>query len=277
MATDTRTHRQPASWWGAAVAVLPHAVRDRLGLVTSVSALTTGMGILVGALWPSMRATLADLQSALPPALSTVLARADMATPTGWVGAELLTIVAPGAVIAVAVVSGTRATAGEEETGTLGLLLGCPVSRESFLLAKWAAMVVHVAAASTATCVGLVLGSLVGDLGLARSGVLAVGLHLGLLGLVMGSAAIAVGAWTGSRRVTTTASLGLAGLAFALASFLPLSASLAEGARLSPWYYYNASDPLRNGVHPLHLAVLLVLTAVLLCSALLVLRRRDLR
>ncbi len=273
----TRTSRQPASWWGAALAVLPHAIRDRVGLVISVSALMTGMGLLVGALWPSMRGTLADLQSSLPAAFASLLAGADMATPAGWANAEMLTMVAPGGVIAVAVVSATRATAGEEESKTLGLLLGCPISRTSFLVAKWVAMVVHVLAVAAAICVGLLLGSVVGSMGLDVGGVLAAGLHAWVLGVVFGSAAIAVGAWTGSRRVATAASLGLAGLAFSMTSFLPLSASLADGDKLSPWYYYNSTDPLVNGPDPLHLVVLLTLTGALLGLGVLALRGRDLR
>ncbi len=57
---------------------------------------------------------------------------------------------------------------------------------------------------------------------------------------------------------------GSAGSSFALASFLPLSDSLADGAKVSPWYYYNSSDPLTNGADLLHLVVLLVLAAVAL-------------
>ena len=85
-----------------------------------------------------------------------------------------------------------------------------------------------------------------------------------------------MGAWTGNAKLTTAVSAGLAGLSFALASFLPLADSLADGAKASPWYYYNSSDPLANGADPVHLLVLVVLTALALWAAVASFRRRDL-
>ncbi len=253
------------------------AVRDRLGLVGAVSALMIGMGLMVGALWPSLKDTFADLQDSLPDAFSTILAGADMSTPSGWANAEMMSMVAPAGVIAVGAISASRAIAGEEEDKTLGMLLGAPVSRASFLVAKSLAMVVHVLLVSVAVGAGLVLGNLVGDMGLSTTGILGAGLHTFVLGVLVGGVAVWFAAWTGSRRLTTAAAAGLAGLSFALASFLPLADSLADGARLSPWYYYNSSDPLANGADPWHLLVLLVLAAAVLAAGLLPFRRRDLR
>ena len=45
---------------------------------------------------------------------------------------------------------------------------------------------------------------------------------------------------------------------------------------LSPFFYYNAADPLANGLHPAHAAVLLAAIAILLGAGYAGLRRRDL-
>ena len=64
-------------------------------------------------------------------------------------------MVAPGGAIAVAVISAMKATAGEEESKTMGMLLGAPVARSAFVLAKSVAMVVHVSLVAVAVGVGL--------------------------------------------------------------------------------------------------------------------------
>ena len=275
--TDTRTDSRPRSRRSPLATIALHAVRDRLVLVGAVSALMVGMGLIVGALWPSLKDTFANLQESLPDAFTTVLAGADMSTPSGWANAEMMSMVAPAGVIAVAVISAMKSTANEEETKTMGVLLGAPVTRSTFILAKSAAMAVHVLLVAVSVSAGLTIGSLVGDMGLGVANIVGAGLHVAALGLLFGAVAIAVGAGSGNGKLTTTVAAALGGLSFALASFLPLSDALADGAKISPWYYYNSSNPLGTGADLLHLAVLLALAALALAMALLAFRRRDLR
>lgn len=256
-------------------ALTARAVIDRLTIALLVAAAMVGMGLVVGALWPPLQETFADL--ALPEGLLAFAGGLDLATPAGWVNAEMLSIVAPGALIAVAVVSAARATAGEEEAGTLGVLLSLPVTRGQVLFAKALAVAVHVGLVWAGITAGLLAGSALGDLGLRASDVLAGTAPLALLGLLFGTLALLVGSATGSRRTTGAVVGGLAVLAYATASFLPLVDSLADAARLSPWYYATAATPLVNGVDWTHLAVLGAGALLALAAALAVARRRDLR
>lgn len=274
---DTATKRTtPPS--GSPVRVMAaHAIRERLPLVGAVSALMAVMGMLVGALWPSLQDTFADLQDSLPDAFTTVLAGADMSTPSGWANAEMMSMIAPAGVIAVAVIAAVKSTAGEEEAKTMGMVLGAPVSRSAFVTARSLAILALVLIASASIGVGLGLGSIVGDMGLGVAEIIAASLHTGALGLLFGGIALAVGTWTGNSKLTAAVAAGLGGLAFALASFLPLSDSLADGAKASPWYYYNSSNPLANGADYLHLAVLVVAAALVMALAGLGFGRRDLR
>lgn len=269
--------RLPGARRSPLATITAQAVRERLVLVGAVSALMVGMGLIVGALWPSLQDTFADIQESLPDAFSTVLAGADMSTPSGWANAEMMSMVAPAGAIAVAVISAMKATANEEQSKTMGVLLGTPVARSTFILAKSAAMAIHVLLVAVSVAVGLAIGSLVGDMGLGAANIIGAGLHVAALGLLFGSVAIAVGAGTGNSKLTTTVTAALGGLSFALASFLPLSDSLADGAKASPWYYYNSSDPLSNGADPLHLVVLLSLAAVAIVVGTSAFGRRDLR
>lgn len=258
-------------------AITRHAARDRLPLAAVVSVIVAGLSIVTGSLWPPLRRTFADLPASVNDTLNTVLAGADLTTPAGWMSAEVLSLVAPFGIIAVAVISITRAIPGEEQDKTLGMLLSLPVSRITFLLAKTTAMMAHVLIVVAGLATGLVVASQVGDLGLAARGILGACVHLASLGLFFGGLAALVGAVTGDRRISAAVSAGVAGLAFALNAFLPLSDALANGARISPWYYFAASDPLVTGADVTDVTVLAAGALVLTAAAVGGLSRRDLR
>ncbi|MGA8850251.1 MAG: ABC transporter permease, partial [Aeromicrobium sp.] len=221
--------------------------------------------------------TFEDLPTSFSDTIGKVLAGADMTTPEGWMNAETLSAVAPMGIIAVAVISMVRAVAGEEQDKTLGVLLSTPVSRTTFMLAKVTAMTVHALAVVAGLAIGMVAGSAIGDLGLTASGIVAACVHLGLLGLFFGGVAAVVGAATGDRRLSSAISAGLAVLAFVISAFAPLIDSIADAARISPWYYFAGKNPLVNGIDVSDAAVLAIGFVVLTTLSVLVHRRRDLR
>ncbi len=258
-------------------ALLAKSVTDRLTLAGIVGLLMVAMGAFVGALYPPLRETFADLPSDFADIIGKALPGGDLTSGTGFANAELMSIVAPVGVIAVAVISAARATAGEEEDKTLGVLLAAPVGRLRFLFTKAAAVVIHVLIVGLLLAVGIVLGNMIGDLGITANGVIGATAHTAMLGILFGMIAILIGAATGNRRLTSAATGGLAALAFAISTFLPLSSSLAGGAKVSPWYYFNASNPLVDGADPGHLIVLAVMTVIPAAIAAVIFHRRDLR
>lgn len=251
------------------------AVADRMVAALLVATTMVGMGLVVGALWPPLQDVFADLD--LPPELLAFAGGLDLATPAGWAHAEMLSVVAPAALVAIAVVSAGRATAGEEEAGTLGVLLSLPVTRLQVLAAKAAATVVHVAVVGAGVVAGLLLGSAVGGLGLGAGRVLGAAVSLAVLGLFFGAVALLLGSATGDRRLTGALTSGLAVLSYAAASFLPLLDSVAWLVRLSPWYWATTPPALVEGVSWGHLAVLAAATLAVVGAAAAALRRRDLR
>lgn len=270
----TSTQARPAQQY---LTVTGHAVLDRLPLASVVAVIIAGMGIMTGSLWPSLQGTFSDLPESIADTLGTVLAGSDLTTAAGWMNAELLSATGPIGVIAVAVISMVRAIAGEEQDKTLGVLLSAPVSRTTFLLAKATAMAVHVLIVVAGLAVGMIVGSWVGDLGLSASGIIGASVHLGLLGLLFGGVAAVASAATGSSRLSSAIVAGLAGLAFAINAFVPLVDSLADLARISPWYYFANSNPLVNGTNAAHATVLTASAIMLAGLAIVVHRRRDLR
>jgi len=64
--------------------------------------------------------------------------------------------------------------------------------------------------------------------------------------------------------------------AYLVNSLAPLVDLLDPVQKLSPFYHYAAQNPLRDGLDPLHLLVLLAIAAVAAAGSVLVFRLRDL-
>lgn len=179
-------------------------------------------------------------------------------------------------VAGIAITIGASSIAGEETQGTFGFLLGNPVSRRGVLLSKTGAMILVL------TMMGLVLwGSGMGsasvlDVDTAALFVGAMTFALTLNGLFYGFLAMAIGAWTGNRGVASGVSAAAMIVGYLAANLLPL-ANAETAAKFSPWYYYNGSDPLNNGLDIAHVAVLVGLSVVCFAAAWVGLQRRDLR
>ncbi len=259
------------------LAITTKETRDRLTLTVAVGTMLVALSLMTGALWAPMKDQFVRLQDSFPEALLALVPGGDMATPVGWLNAEILSIMAPAALIAVAVISAARSTAGEEETGTLGLLLSAGVGRVLLLCAKAAAMLVHVVITGAMLALGLAAASALGGLGIGAGQILGASVHTMVLAMVFGAVALVMGAGTGRRRTTTAVACGLAGLAFLVASFVPLSDQLAGWEKASPWYYFASSNPLANGPAAGDLGILVIAFAALLAASLALYRRRDLR
>ena len=67
----------------------------------------------------------------------------DYLSPAGYLGSELFSFMVPLLLLVAAIGAGARAIAGEEEAGTLELLLSCPVSRRRVVLEKLAALAIE--------------------------------------------------------------------------------------------------------------------------------------
>ena len=99
----------------------------------------------------------------------------------------------------------------------------------------------------------------------------------GLLGLVIGALAMAIGAVTGSRMLSIGIALAVAVGGFFISALAPLVEGLKPWRVISPHYHYIGYDPLANGLDAGHAVILLVATGLILGLAILAFNRRDLR
>ncbi len=171
----------------------------------------------------------------------------------------------------------SRMLRGEEERGTLDVLLAVPRGRARVALEKVAAMWTALLA------MGLIIGLLAfaggasvhANFGLG--GGLIFGLNLALICGVFGSIALLIAQFTRERSVAAGMTGGLLLLCIVLDMLHRVFPSTEWLSRLSPIYYYNLSKPLipSYGVNPGALLVLVALNVGLSGAALGLFVRRD--
>jgi beta-exotoxin I transport system permease protein len=179
-------------------------------------------------------------------------------------------------VAGVAIGIGASSIAGEEADGTLGFLLGNPVSRRGVLLSKAASMTLIVAVMGVLLWLSGLIGAVIFDIDLTGLMIGSLVIALSLNGLFYGLLAMAIGAATGSRVGASAAATALMIVGYVGANLLPL-AGLSGVAHIFPWYYFSAGSPLSNGLDPTDAAVLIGLCLASLIVAWVGVQRRDLR
>jgi len=190
---------------------------------------------------------------------------------------ELFTAYGAWILAGMMIAIGSATIASEESKGTIGLLLGNPKSRTSVLVSKAASMVLLISLAVALLCGCTYLISEVTDVSISGLDVGAVSFHLFINSLFYGFLAMAIGAWTGNRGAAVGAAVGLMFVSIFAVGLLPLVEGLEGVAKAFPWYYFNGSEPLANGINWGHISILLTSVALLSVTAVIGVNRRDLK
>jgi ABC-2 type transport system permease protein len=243
-------------------------------------------GMVVGAaviglmLWAGM-AVYRDIDLAiydsLPPAMRNLMGIPEGADAASMAFGAIYTLMGALTLGGIAISIGASSIAGEERDGTMGLLLGNPVSRTGVYGSKAGALVL-LAALGTGVMWGaayVVPWSLSVDMGAMEIEALMV--HLFANTLLYGFLALAIGGWTGRRGVASGAAAGVMVAGYLAAGIIPLIEQADGWERLAPWYWFDGSQPVLNGVEWGHVSVLLGGVVVLCAVGFLGVRRRDLR
>jgi ABC-2 type transport system permease protein len=200
----------------------------------------------------------------------------DLSTGAGYLNIELFSLVVPALLVVVAIGYGARTIAGEQQAGTLELVLANPVTRRRVLLEKVVGLVATLGAlAAVVAVIVVVVGALV-DLGVTAGHVVAACLGALLVALFSGLVAIFVGAATGRRSVA----IGVATVVFA-ASYLIVGlaglVSWLEPLRIiSPLYHANGTEPLVHGLPVGNYLTLIGMSVAVLLATVMVFERHDL-
>jgi len=173
---------------------------QRKALPAWASAVAFGI-LLEAAMWPSIK-DMPSLDAYLkdfPDALKELFSIDQMATGAGFLNAELFTLMLPMIFIIFGITRGSRMIAGEEEAGTLDLMLVTPLSTTKLLLHEALALATSLAGLGAVVWLSTMAGSAAFGLGVSPWAAGAGALAVALLGLEFGMAALVTGALTGSR------------------------------------------------------------------------------
>jgi ABC-2 type transport system permease protein len=175
-----------------------------------------------------------------------------------------------------AMLTGSKLIRGEEEKGSLDLLLSFPLSRTKVLLEKWAGLVTMLAAITLLSWLGLWVGVALTNTALDMGASIVAVLNAALLGLLFGSLALMLGQLT-SRKAAAGWTGGLMAATFLMNSLAGTVSALEWMRYLSPFYYYTLSKPMARSVGTdwVGITVLLAVTVPLVLAALLMYLRRD--
>jgi len=177
----------------------------------------------------------------------------------------------------MALAMGAASVAGEERKGTIGLLLDNPKSRSSILTSKTAAMVFLTGLGALFLWgVGLIAPEIL-NVSIAGMHVGALAFHMFMIAIFFGFLAMAIGAWTGSPGVSAGVTAGVLFISFVGAGLFPIIEGYENVAKAFPWYYFNGSQPVNNGVDWGHIGVLLLGVVAFAAIGLIGFNRRDLR
>lgn len=261
--------------------VLTKSLRDaRRGLLWWALGLV-GLVAFIVAVFPTVRDNpeLNRLVEDYPEALRSFLSfggEVDYTSGAGYLGSELFAFMVPLLLLVASIGAGARAIAGEEERGTLDLLLSNPVSRRRVLLEKLGALVAELVVLGTVLWASLWIGSRAADMKVSTGHLAAGSAGAVLLALAFGSVALMLGAASGRRSLAIGLTAAGAVLAYVVNSLAPLVSGLEPLQKLSPVYHYTAGDPLRHGLSVSHALVLLGIAAVATAVAVVAFDRRDL-
>jgi ABC-2 type transport system permease protein len=263
-----------------ALLITERAVRDRRrGVVGWAVGLALYVAIM-SSVYPSIQNS--DMQRALrsyPDQLKAFFGGAqsfDFSTGAGYLNVELFSLVVPALLVVVAIAYGAATLAGEQEKGTLDLLLANPVSRRRVVLEKVLGLVATVLVLAAVIAGSVILTAVFVDLGVGSANVVIALLGAALLAILTGLLAMLVGAATGSRAfavgvpaVVFVASYLISGLSGLVSALHPLRL-------VSPFYLANGTTPLQHGLPVANYGVLLAVCVLLLGVTVAVFDQRNL-
>jgi ABC-2 type transport system permease protein len=201
----------------------------------------------------------------------------DFTTPVGYVNVELLSWLAPIVLIAFAVAVAGRSLAGEEESGTLGLVLTHAVGRRRFALQKYAAMTVAVIALGATFWLSLTAATAIAGTPVDADDLAVAFVRLTLLGLAVGSVTFAAGGATGRRQAGIAAGAGVGTVMYLLNTLAVMNETIRPLRYVSLFHWAGGASPLGKPLDATGVLVLVATSAALLLATLVLFERRDVR
>lgn len=234
---------------------------------------------LIVAIFPSIEGSpeLDQLVESYPDVLKELfgLGAGSITSGAGYLDAELFSFMLPTFVLFLAIGSGARAFAGEEDAGRLELVLAYPVRWRNAVLAKGLAVGTEVVLLCVVIALALLVFDPLVDLELATERIVAAAASLVTLGLLHGWLALSIGAATGSRALAIGVPAGLAAAGY-LVNGLHSVAGWLDPFRFLSSSWLVGSSPLQGGSRPWGILAVAGVAVVAVGVGAVLVERRDL-
>jgi len=237
-----------------------------------------GYCAFVASIYPSIKgfSGFEALVNQYPEALKSLFAiSGDITTGAGFLDTELFSLILPLLVLTLAIGSGARTFAGEEETGRLELVLAYPLRRRDAVLAKAAAIAGEIALVCVVGFVALAALDVIVGLDLDFAHLAGGMLGVALLGLLYGWLALAIGAAWPSKVLALGVPAAYAAAAYLVGGLHDLAGWLDPLRFLSPFWLVGQA-PLQNGVDGWGALTVAVAAGLVLAGGAWLVGRRDL-
>lgn len=255
-------------------------LRDRTRALVFWCAGVAAYIALIVSIFPSIQDSpqLDQLLKDYPEALKSLfgIGGVNLTTGSGYVDTELFNIMLPLLAIVLAIGSGSRTLAGEEDAGRLELPFSYPVRRRDAVAAKSVGVAAEIGIFCATSFLTLTLLSPVFGLDLPLERLAGAILGIGLLALLHGWLALAVGASRPGRGLAIAIPAAAAAVAYLIAGLHDL-ASWLNPFRFVSSFWWVGKSPLTMGVQLDHLLVILGTAVAIAITASLLIERRDLQ
>ncbi|MCL5962445.1 MAG: ABC transporter permease [Chloroflexi bacterium] len=248
----------------------------------AVAGFGLGLAVLAAmmvAIYPSVAAgpQFGQLIESYPSAIRSMFVGSikDFNSLAGFLNLEFFNLMYPMILAIFIVLLASGFVAGEEDNGTMDLLLSVPIPRWRVVAEKYAASTMGIAVIGLLTVIGLEVGAvLVGvSLGLGQ----AVAGSFGVMPLILAISGYCT-LFSCVIRHRKTAALAAAGLTlvFYFANALaPLVKELETVRQISVFYYVDSYENLTSGVNWANAGLLLGFAAILIAASITAFQRRD--
>jgi len=253
-------------------------LRDLRGQIWGWGLGAGSLALMVAALYPSFKDQMglyAQMMKGYPAALTAFFGDiSNIAEWSGWLNIEFFSWVPPMLAI-FAVVAGTGLIAGEEDKGTLDLLLSHPIRRWRVVVEKFAGFVVATLFICLLIALCLLLSAVIAGeaKGLAR--LLVASFDIAPITLASGGLALMASVVFRQRRLATSLSVIVVIGSWFLDSLGKVVIVLKPYRPLALFHYYNGGSVLTRGENWGNVGVLLGLTGIFILVSLLAFQRRD--
>ena len=252
--------------------------RRRVNLIVWASITAAFVAIIV-AFYPSIKGdeSFDKLLDDFPEAVRALFGTESFISPVGYLTGRLFALFLPGILIGFTIGRGSAAVAGEEEQHTLNLTLSYPVTRRSVVFQRTAAMLAELLVLTAAAWLTLVALSGPSGLDIGVWYETAAIVEAAALAATFGLGALAIGAWTGKRGLATGIASGVAVAGYLIDSLSKVVDALEPFRPFTVWRWYSEQQPLSEGIDPVGLSVLILLSVTMVVAGTALFERRDVR